>query len=124
MPVRHPFSLIILVSGLLLLLSSVRELYTAGRGTLAPWTPPKILVVSGPYRYCRNPMYVGVELMLLGWAALYWSALLFLYAAGVAVAFQLRIILAEEPWAARTFGEGWNAYRTSTPRWPHWKAVS
>jgi protein-S-isoprenylcysteine O-methyltransferase Ste14 len=123
LPLRNPLGLIILLCGLFLLLWCVREFYVAGRGTLAPWTPPKYLVVSGPYRYCRNPMYVGVELILIGWAALYWSALLLLYAAGVAVAFHLRVVLAEEPWAARTFGESWSAYRGSTPRWPQPRTV-
>jgi protein-S-isoprenylcysteine O-methyltransferase Ste14 len=121
--VRNPFGLVMLLCGLLLLLACVREFYVSGRGTLAPWAPPKYLVVSGPYRYCRNPMYVGVELILLGWAALYWSALLLLYAVGVAALFHLRVVLTEEPWAARTFGEGWYAYRTTMPRWPHWRAV-
>jgi hypothetical protein len=81
---RSPLGLLVLVPGLLLLLWSVREFYVAGRGTLAPWTPPKYLVVTGPYRYCRNPMYVGVDLILLGWTVLYRSAPLLLYAAGVA----------------------------------------
>jgi protein-S-isoprenylcysteine O-methyltransferase Ste14 len=121
-PVHTLLGLAILLIGLLLLLWCVREFYVAGRGTLAPWTPPKYLVVSGPYRYCRNPMYVGVELILLGWAALCWSALLLLYAAFIAVAFQLRVVFAEEPWAVRTFGEGWSTYRERTPRWPHWRA--
>ena len=115
--VQNPLGLIILVPGLLLLLWCVREFHVAGQGTLAPWTPPKYLVVTGPYRYCRNPMYVGVDLILLGWAALYRSALLLLYAAGVAVAFHLRVVLAEEPWAAQRFGQGWSDYRARTPRW-------
>lgn len=51
-----------------------------------------------------------------------WSALLLLYAVGVAALFHPRVVLTEEPSAARTFGEGWN-YRTRTPRWPHWRAV-
>jgi protein-S-isoprenylcysteine O-methyltransferase Ste14 len=123
LPTQRPPGLLVLVLGLLLLMWCVREFYVAGRGTLAPWMPPKYLVVSGPYRYCRNPMYVGVDLILLGWAILYWSALLLAYAAGVAVAFHLRVVLAEEPRAARTFGEAWGVYREQTPRWLHWKAA-
>jgi protein-S-isoprenylcysteine O-methyltransferase Ste14 len=122
--VQSPLGLIVLVPGLLLLLWCVREFFVAGRGTLAPWAPPKYLVVTGPYRYCRNPMYVGVDLILLGWAALYGSVLLLLYAVGVAVAFHLRVILAEEPRAAQVFGEGWSAYRARTPRWLRWKSMS
>ena len=115
--------LLVLCVGLVLLLWCVREFYSVGRGTLAPWMPPKFLVVSGPYRYCRNPMYVGVALILLGWAILFRSAILLIYLAGVSVAFHLRVALAEEPRAAQTFGEAWGRYRAQTPRWPHWKAV-
>src|SRR3990170_7464933 len=54
--------------GIVLLLACVREFYVAGRGTLAPWAPPQELVVTGPYRLSRNPMYVAVSLVLWGWA--------------------------------------------------------
>jgi protein-S-isoprenylcysteine O-methyltransferase Ste14 len=113
----HIIGLVPLCGGTLLLLSCVREFYVAGRGTLAPWAPPKHLVVSGPYRYCRNPMYVGVAVILLGWAVLYWSWTLLLYSACVAAAFHLRVVFVEEPWAARTFGDRWSAYRAHAPRW-------
>ncbi len=116
-PPRQLSGLLPLCLGMLLLLWCVREFYVAGPGTLAPWSPPKHLVVSGPYRYCRNPMYVGVSLILLGWAALFWSRPLLLYAACVAVAFHLRVVIAEEPWAARNFGDEWSSYRARTPRW-------
>ena len=116
-PSNHMIGLVPLSLGLLVLLRCVREFYVAGSGTLAPWAPPKQLVVTGPYRYCRNPMYVGVALILLGWAALYWSRSLLIYAGCMVVAFHLRVVLAEEPWAAETFGDAWNSYRRRTPRW-------
>jgi protein-S-isoprenylcysteine O-methyltransferase Ste14 len=116
-PSQHLVGLVPLSVGAGVLLWCTREFYVAGQGTLAPWAPPRHLVVTGPYRYSRNPMYVGVALILLGWAALYWSRLLLIYAGCVVVAFHLRVVLAEEPWAARTFGDAWNAYRERTPRW-------
>jgi protein-S-isoprenylcysteine O-methyltransferase Ste14 len=107
----------LLLMGSALLGACVRELHVAGRGTLAPWSPPVQLVSSGPYRYSRNPMYVGVLLILAGWATLYASATLTVYAAGVALAFQLRVTRAEEPALARAFGDAWRDYRTGVPRW-------
>jgi protein-S-isoprenylcysteine O-methyltransferase Ste14 len=109
--------IVLLGVGTSLLLWCVREFYVAGRGTLAPWTPPRHLVVSGLYRYSRNPMYVGVALVLLGWALTCHSRPLAIYAAGVITAFHLRIVLGEEPWLARTHGEAWTRYRARVPRW-------
>jgi protein-S-isoprenylcysteine O-methyltransferase Ste14 len=100
-----------------LLLACVREFYVAGHGTLAPWSPPVALVVSGPYRWSRNPMYVAVLLVLAGWAIGFRSATLGIYAGAVLVAFQLRIVLHEEPWLARTFGNDWVPYRERVRRW-------
>jgi protein-S-isoprenylcysteine O-methyltransferase Ste14 len=103
--------------GTLLLLWSVREFYVAGRGTLAPWSPPKHLVVSGPYRRTRNPMYVAVLTILAGWCILFRSRTLVAYAVLALCAIELRVRLGEEQWAARRFGAEWDAYRTRTPRW-------
>ena len=112
-----PAGIVLLAVGTSLLLWCVREFYVAGKGTLAPWTPPRHLVVSGLYRYSRNPMYVGVALVLLGWALTFHSRTLVIYAAGVITAFHLRIVLGEEPWLARTHGEAWNRYKARVPRW-------
>src|SRR5687767_4930613 len=87
--------LLALVPGLVLLFWCIREFYVAGKGTLAPWEPPRRLVVSGPYRFSRNPMYVAVLLVLIGWAAGFQSRALSIYAATMAVVFHLRVILAE-----------------------------
>ena len=120
---RHPdpqtalYAGVLLITGGLLLLWCVREFYVAGRGTLAPWAPPQHLVVSGPYRFSRNPMYIGVTLVLTGWAVLYWSNALMIYLIVVAIAFQLRVLLGEEPALARSFGPAWESYRVRTKRW-------
>ena len=103
--------------GAALLLWCVRDFYVSGRGTLAPWSPPRTLVVVGLYRYTRNPMYIAVLTILAGWALLYWSGGLALYAAVIACAFHLRVVLGEEPWLARTHGEDWRRYASAVPRW-------
>jgi protein-S-isoprenylcysteine O-methyltransferase Ste14 len=103
--------------GIVGLLWCVRDFYVAGSGTLAPWSPPKRLVVVGLYRYSRNPMYLSVISILLGWAACFGSLALLIYALVVGAAFHLRVVLGEEPWLARVHAEQWHEYRARVPRW-------
>jgi protein-S-isoprenylcysteine O-methyltransferase Ste14 len=111
------FAAVPLCIGIFLLLWCVREFYVNGRGTLAPWDPPQHLVTTGPYRVSRNPMYIGVVTILLGWCALWGSRTLIIYTFLVTGGFHLRVLLYEEPWAARQFGAQWRAYRARVPRW-------
>ncbi len=115
-------ALIPLVVGIGLLLWCVREFYVAGRGTLAPWTPPLELVETGPYRFSRNPMYVAVLLVLCGWAWGFRSWFLTLYGVMIAAAFFLRVVFFEEPWLARTHGWKWLHYKARVPRWIWWRS--
>ena len=115
--ITHPWGAVPLALGIAGLLWCVRDFYVAGRGTLAPWSPPKNLVVVGLYRYSRNPMYVSVTLILLGWAACFASRQLLVYAVIVAVVFHLRVLFGEEPWLARTHGAQWDAYKARVSRW-------
>ena len=113
----HPLGIIPLALGTVFLLWCVRDFYVAGKGTLAPWTPPRHLVEVGLYRLSRNPMYIAVLLMLCGWAIGFRSLGVWGYAAVIAIAFHLRVVLAEEPWLARTHGEAWVRYKSHVPRW-------
>ena len=116
-PGFNPWSLPLLGVGIFLLFWCVRDFYVAGKGTLAPWSPPRHLVTVGLYRYSRNPMYVAVLLILSGWAIGFRSALLAMYTFAVAIAFHLRVILHEEPWLKRQFGASWLRYKSKVPRW-------
>lgn len=107
----------VLAGGSLLLLWCVRDFYVAGRGTLAPWAPPERLVIVGLYRFSRNPMYVAVLIILSGWALMFTSGTLWIYAAVIAILFHLRIVFGEEPWLARTHDADWVNYRAHVPRW-------
>jgi protein-S-isoprenylcysteine O-methyltransferase Ste14/pimeloyl-ACP methyl ester carboxylesterase len=109
--------LIPFLAGTALLLWCVCEFFVRGAGTLAPWAPPRHLVTSGPYRVSRNPMYVAVTIILLGWALAFRSAALVLYALGMMTAFHLRVVLAEEPWLARRHEREWTRYAATVPRW-------
>jgi protein-S-isoprenylcysteine O-methyltransferase Ste14 len=108
---------VLCVVGVTLLALTVGDFYVVGRGTLAPWAPPQRLVTIGLYRWSRNPMYVAVLMLVGGWALLFRSAPLALYAAGLLVAFHLRVVLGEEPWLARRHGPAWQAYADRVPRW-------
>lgn len=117
-PVQHTaLGAAVLCLGTVLLLWCVREFYVAGRGTLAPWAPPERLVTTGPYRVSRNPMYVAVVTILIGWTVLWGSRTLLIYILVVMAAVHVRVLVAEEPWAARNFGAQWEAYRARVPRW-------
>jgi len=120
---RHwvePWGLLPLVLGLVILALTVREFYVAGRGTLAPWSPPRTLVTTGLYRLSRNPMYVGVLLILIGWAISLRSWPIAIYAAVVAIAVHLRVLLHEEPFLAGRHPEAWALYRARVGRWLIW----
>jgi protein-S-isoprenylcysteine O-methyltransferase Ste14 len=113
----HVAGVPVLAVGVVLLLWCVRDFYVAGRGSLAPWAPPKNLGVVGLYRWSRNPMYIAVLTILCGWAIVFASRGLWIYAASIAIAFHLRVVLGEEPWLAHTHGQAWADYRANVPRW-------
>jgi protein-S-isoprenylcysteine O-methyltransferase Ste14 len=113
----HAVGLPVLVLGFIGLLWCVRDFYVAGKGTLAPWAPPQHLVIVGLYRFSRNPMYVSVLLILIGWAVSFRLRSLWIYALIVAIAFHIRVVVAEEPALARMHGEDWTRYRQRVRRW-------
>lgn len=109
--------LVPLVPGAALLVDSFVRFVTRGRGTPAPLAPPKRLVATGFYRWVRNPMYVGIVLVLLGEALLFRSAGLLGYAALMWLVFHLFVTLYEEPHLQRAFGTSYDDYRRAVPRW-------
>jgi protein-S-isoprenylcysteine O-methyltransferase Ste14 len=90
---------------------------TAGQGTPAPIDPPKYLVVRGLYRFVRNPMYVGVLLVLAGESLAFQSLRILTYAAIVFVIVNLFVIFYEEPALKRKFGPEYEEYLRKVPRW-------
>lgn len=83
--------------------------------------PPDV-VRTGPYRYSRNPMYVGVVAAIFGQALLYRSRPVFVYGVSAAIIFHLVVVLLEEPHLRKARGEGYEAYLNRVPRWlgrPH-----
>jgi protein-S-isoprenylcysteine O-methyltransferase Ste14 len=88
-----------------------------GHGTPAPIDAPKRLVVRGLYRYTRNPMYLGVLSVIVGWALWFQLPILGVYAACVATCFQLFVRFYEEPHLREVFGDDFDAYCTRVGRW-------
>ena len=108
---------VLILIGVIVLLRCVWDFFARGKGTLAPIDPPRHLVVSGLYRYTRNPMYNGVLAILLGEAWLCGSTSILKYAICVLVAFHLFVVLYEEPALEAQFQEFYLAYRRAVPRW-------
>jgi len=88
-----------------------------GRGTPAPFDPPRRLVIRGPYRFVRNPMYVGAGLALAGAALFYESLPLLAYGGVFLLACHLFVLSYEEPTLKRTFGPDYEAYCHHVNRW-------
>ena len=108
--------LICLSIGLLLFLSSLRRFAVEGEGTLAPWDPPRRLVVRGPYRYVRNPMISGVVFVLFGEALILLSRPHLSWALTFLAINAIYIPLLEEPQLQSRFGDEYSVYRHNVPR--------
>ena len=108
---------VICLAGTALALWCIGTFVLVGRGTPAPFDPPRRLVVRGPYAFVRNPMYIGAGAALLGAALYYESAALAIYAAGFLVVMHAFVVLYEEPALRRTFGADYEAYTARVRRW-------
>ena len=107
---RQVLGVALLAVGLALFVASLRRFATEGNGTLAPWDPPRRLVVRGPYRYVRNPMISGVIFVLCAEALVLLSAPHAMWAAAVFAVNAVYIPLLEEPMLEARFGADYRAY--------------
>jgi protein-S-isoprenylcysteine O-methyltransferase Ste14 len=111
------FAYIVLIPGLTLLFVCIRDFYTIGKGTLAPWAPPANFVQVGFYKYSRNPMYLGVLLIITGLALRFGSPLTGMFMILFAIIVNINIRFIEEPKLAERFGVEWVQYCKEVPRW-------
>jgi len=109
--------LVVLLLGVLVYGLCALEFGLRGRGTPAPFDPPRELVVTGLYRVVRNPMYFSVVAALLGEGIFYESMQVAAYAACVALVFHVWIVVYEEPKLRCLFGASFATYCASVPRW-------
>jgi protein-S-isoprenylcysteine O-methyltransferase Ste14 len=112
---------IIGTAGVLLALWCISTFVWIGRGTPAPFDPPRRLVIRGPYRFVRNPMYIGAGLALAGAALFYESLPLLAYGGVFLLVCHVFVLSYEEPTLKRTFGPEYEAYCQRVSRW--WPAA-
>ena len=108
---------LMIAAGLPVLLDSFARFAIQGLGTPAPIAPPQRLVVTGLFRYVRNPMYVAVLSLILGQALLFGSVSLLEYGLAVWLGFFAFVLLYEEPTLRGKFGEEYEDYCSRVPRW-------
>jgi protein-S-isoprenylcysteine O-methyltransferase Ste14 len=116
-PALAPVGDVLFAGGGLLVLACLAVFVVRGRGTAAPFDPPRVFVPSGPYRYVRNPMYLGAGLLLAGLALIEGSPSVLLLSFVMFAAAHLFVVLVEEPGLEARFGETYRSYRRTVRRW-------
>jgi protein-S-isoprenylcysteine O-methyltransferase Ste14 len=115
--VQQVIGMVIGAAGSAVALWCIFTFASVGRGTPAPFDPPRRLVILGPYRFVRNPMYIGAGLALAGAALFYESLPLLGYVAFFFLATHFFVVWYEEPALRRTFGQEYQAYCDRIRRW-------
>jgi protein-S-isoprenylcysteine O-methyltransferase Ste14 len=113
----HYIGALFFVVGFIIMAICIISFAINGRGTLSPVDPTKHLVVSGLYRFSRNPMYVGVIMILIGEAVFFRSMLLGIYFPTVLIVFNAFILFFEEPRLKKLFGDDYINYCKRVGRW-------
>ena len=109
--------LLLACAGGLVAAACIATFLTTGRGTPAPFDPPRELVAVGPYRYVRNPMYLGAAAVILGVGLFVSSPSMVLLAAGFLLLMHLFVVLHEEAALTSRFGDSYLRYRATVHRW-------
>jgi protein-S-isoprenylcysteine O-methyltransferase Ste14 len=116
-PWTRPFGIALMALGGTLALACIAAFVTRGEGTPAPFDPPRKFVAAGPYRFVRNPMYIGGFIVLFGFGLYELSPAILLFALPWLLFVHLFVILYEEPHLRATFGAPYDAYCRSVRRW-------
>ena len=111
------FGLIPILVGVMLYIWCAWYFTFVGKGTPAPFDPPKELVIKGPYQYVRNPIYVFVALTLIGQAIFFGAPILVLYAVIAVTFLHLWVVVYEERSLKQRFGEPYQRYCARVSRW-------
>jgi len=108
---------VLIAAGALVLLDSFVRFALEGLGTPAPVFPTRHLVITGLYRYVRNPMYIAVVVVILGQSLALGNARVLGYGALVWLAFHLFVLAYEEPTLRKKYGGEYGTFCTHVPRW-------
>jgi len=104
-------------AGLFILVLTISTFIRIGKGTLAPWSPPKKLIVVGIYGYVRNPMITGVLIVLTGESMAILSVNILIEVVIFFIINNIWFLLYEEPDLKRRFGDEYQDYKRNVPRW-------
>lgn len=108
---------ILMCTGLLIIILTIRMFILIGKGTLAPWDPTRKLVTGSLYGYVRNPMILGVFTMLVGEGVLFTSVNITVWAIAFFIINTIYFIFSEEPGLKKRFGNEYDEYKKNVPRW-------
>ena len=108
---------ITILLGLTIMAFTISSFIRIGKGTLAPWSPPKKLVIKGLYRYVRNPMILGVLTVLLGETLALWSDNILVWAGEFFIINIIYFIIYEEPGLKKRFGDEYLEYKKHVSMW-------
>ncbi len=109
--------LVIMVVGLYIMIITVSKFIRIGKGTLAPWSPTNELITDGIYGQVRNPMIIGVLVVLTGESIAILSLNIFKWALIFFIINNIWFRLYEEPDLQKKFGDDYRAYKKNVPRW-------
>lgn len=109
--------LLLIFTGLYIMILTITKFVRIGKGTLAPWSPTGKLVIDGMYRYVRNPMIIGVLIVLAGESIAILSLNIFIWTLIFFIINNIWYIFYEEPDLEKKFGDEYRKYKKSVPRW-------
>ena len=108
---------LVVAFGLCLLIWCIYLFVRFGQGTIAPWNPTRQQVAAGPYRFVRNPMIIGVALVLSGQAIFWGSWVIALWTCIFILVNHFYFVFSEEPGLEKRFGQSYLIYKANVPRW-------
>ncbi len=109
--------IILMTAGGLLAIICILEFIFRGKGTPAPFDPPREFVASGPYAYVRNPMYIGGLVLLTGFGFYLLSFSVLLLVILLFLVVNMFVIFYEEPTLERLFSKSYSDYKRKVHRW-------